>query len=260
MQLENKVVVVTGGGGNIGSVVATMLAAEGASLVVSDRAGGRVGETVGKIVAKGGVANAHEGDMLEEGTAVGMVALALDAYGKVDGLVNVAGATDGSRQDADLTTMQAEFWDRVMAVNVRGMVFTCKHALPPMLEAGKGSIVNFTSPAALRGDHGLFAYSASKAAVIGLTQCVATTYGRRGIRCNAVAPGCVWADDLREKIGEGRLERFASTRLTPRLGYPEDMAPLIAYLLSDNSSYVTAQTLAVDGGGMNYQPWADLDR
>jgi NAD(P)-dependent dehydrogenase (short-subunit alcohol dehydrogenase family) len=259
MELEGKVVVITGAGGNIGAACARDAAAEGARVIASDRPGMPVDQVVDEIRAAGGQAVVHEGDLLDETAVVTMIATAMDSYGRLDGLVNVAGATDGSRQDADLLTMETEFWDRVMAVNARGPVLTCKHALPIMLAAGSGSIVNFTSPAGVRGDKGLFAYSSSKAAVIGFTQCVATTYGRRGIRCNAVAPGCVWGDRIRESIGPDRLARFASTRLTPRLGVPEDAAHMVTFLLSDKSSFVTAQTLAVDGGGTKYQPWAELD-
>jgi NAD(P)-dependent dehydrogenase (short-subunit alcohol dehydrogenase family) len=260
MDLQGKVAVVTGAGGNIGSACARVLAAEGARVVASDLPGTALPDVVAAIGADGGDAVALEADLTDEAQVAGIIAAARDHYGGLDALVNVAGETRMSERDRDLETMDASFWDWLMAVNVRSAMLGCKHALPVMLEGGAGSIVNFASTAALLGDNGLFAYSTSKAALIGFTRCVATRYGKRGIRCNAVAPGSVWGEATMSRIGPERLAFFEGTRLTPRLGVPDDIAHMVAYLSSDKSTYVTGQTLVVDGGGTAHQPWVGPTR
>ena len=186
MELDGKAVVVTGAAGNIGSVCARQMAMEGAAVVLADLPGTDVSGIANQITETGGRALGHEVDLSDEQSVVEMIRACADEFGRLDALINVAAAPRGMDIDADLETMEADFWDRVMAVNVRGAMFACKHALPAMLSQGGGSIVNFTSTAALAGDRGLIAYSTSKAALLGLTRSIATIYGRRGIRCNAL--------------------------------------------------------------------------
>ncbi|MDT3445778.1 MULTISPECIES: SDR family NAD(P)-dependent oxidoreductase [unclassified Pseudofrankia] len=255
MELAGKVVIVTGGAGNLGSVCARRLAEAGAAVVVSDLPEADVESVVDGIVKAGGTAVGHGGDVSEEDDIVAMVGTSVREYGRLDALVNVAGAIGLVRLDRDLTEMPVETWDAIMAVNARGPMLGCKHAIPAMLATGGGSIINFTSPAAFRGDDRLFAYSASKAAVIGLTLTVATAYGKQGIRCNAIAPGCVWSERYREHIPADMLDLMERVALTPRLGLPDDIAHMTVYLASDKAGYVTGQTLVVDGGLGSHQPW-----
>lgn len=257
-ELAGKVVIVTGATGNLGSACARRVAAAGAAVVVSDLPGTPVEELVADLAESGGRAVAHEGDVSSEEDVSSMVAASTDEYGRLDGLVNVAAAINLVGDDRDLTEMEASFWDLVMAVNARGPMLACKHAIPVMLRGGGGSIVNFSSPAATHGDERLFAYSASKAAVRGLTVSVATAYGRDGIRCNAVAPGCVWSEAYRARMPADLLDVMERTALTPRLGLPEDIADTVAFLLSDRSAYITAQTISVDGGIGSHQPWVRM--
>ena len=137
-------------------------------------------------------------------------------------------------------------------------MLACKHTIPVMLRGGGGSIVNFSSPAATHGEERLFAYSASKAALRGLTVSVATAYGKDGIRCNAVAPGCVWSEAYRLHVPAELLDVMERTALTPRLGLPEDIANMVAFLASERSAYITAQTISVDGGIGSHQPWVRM--
>jgi NAD(P)-dependent dehydrogenase (short-subunit alcohol dehydrogenase family) len=255
MELDGKVVIVTGSAGNLGSACARQIASEGAAVVASDLPSTEVQSVVDDIVATGGRATAHEGDVSHEPDVETMVTTALHEYGRLDVLVNVAAAPRVPERDRDLETMELEVWERTMAVNVRGAMLGCKHAIPAMRGQGSGSIVNFASTAALLGDIGLICYSTSKAALVGFTRSVATTYGKEGIRCNAIAPGSAWSDVTKANMGEERLALVERTRLTPRLGVPSDIAHMVVYLASDKAAYVTGQTFVVDGGGTVHQPW-----
>ena len=259
MELDGKAVVITGAAGNIGSVCARQMAMEGAAVVLADLPGTDVQGIANQTAQTGGRALGQEVDLSDEQSVVEMIRACADEFGRIDALINVAAAPRGMDIDTDLETMEADFWDRVMAVNVRGAMFACKHALPAMLSQGGGSIVNFTSTAALAGDRGLIAYSTSKAALLGLTRSIATIYGRRGIRCNALAPSGVWPDAARARMDREFLEPKEQAFLTPRLGVPEDVAHMVIYLASDKSTFITGQTLFVDGGSLAHQGWVRFD-
>jgi NAD(P)-dependent dehydrogenase (short-subunit alcohol dehydrogenase family) len=259
VDLDGKAAIVTGAAGNIGSVCARYIAKEGAAVVVADLPGTDVAGITSEISQTGGRALGQEVDLSQEQSVVEMITACTREFGRIDALINVAAAPRGMDIDIDLESMEADFWDRVMAVNVRGAMFACKYALPTMLSQGGGSIVNFTSTAALAGDRGLIAYSTSKAALLGLTRSIATIYGRRGIRCNALAPSGVWPDVARARMGRDFLEPKEQTFLTPRLGVPEDVAHMVVYLASDKSTFITGQTLFVDGGSLAHQAWVRFD-
>jgi NAD(P)-dependent dehydrogenase (short-subunit alcohol dehydrogenase family) len=141
-----------------------------------------------------------------------------------------------------------------MSVNVRGVMLGCKYAIPHMIAGGGGSIINTASDSALAGDNVRIAYGTSKAAVIALSKYVATQHGRQKIRCNAILPGPILTDSLRQYPDLVRIiERQA---LTTRIGLPEDIAAMAAFLAADESAYVTGQALSVDGGHLAHQPQA----
>jgi NAD(P)-dependent dehydrogenase (short-subunit alcohol dehydrogenase family) len=259
MELESKAVVVTGGAGNIGAVAARRMGAEGARVVVSDRPESGVQDVADEIGEGGGTAVAHEGDLSVETDIEEMVATCLREFGRIDALINVAAAPRSWALDRDLETMELDYWDDTMAVNVRGPMLACKYAVPAMVAQGGGSIVNFTSTAAYAGDLGLIAYGSSKAALLGLTRALATIYGRQGIRCNAIAPSGVWTEAAWEAMGEERRKRMQEWPLTPRLGLPEDVANMVVFLASDKSEYMTGQTYFVDGGSLAHQPWVKFE-
>ena len=121
----------------------------------------------------------------------------------------------------------------------------CKHAIPFMRDRKAGSIINFGSTAAILGDEGLIAYSTTKAALLGFTRSIATTYGKEGIRCNAICPGSVWSEESKAIMGSERLDLMERTRLTPRLGVPDDIAHMVVYLASDKAAYVTCSVIAM---------------
>ncbi|MGZ6259727.1 MAG: SDR family NAD(P)-dependent oxidoreductase [Candidatus Limnocylindrales bacterium] len=254
MRLQDKVTLITGGGGGMGRVAARMFAAEGARLVVAefDAAAGQ--ETVRLVREAGGQASYVEADVTSETDARTMVEHALVTYGRLDCLYNNAGVmpeADQSVVDTDVPT-----WDRVMAVNVRGVFLGCKYAIPAMIEGGGGSIINIASFVALVGcSVPQDAYTASKGAVLSLTRSLAVQFGPQGVRSNAICPGPVETPLLMDwlvKDEEARRVRLARNP-TGRFGKPEEIVQLAIYLASDESRWTNGASLVVDGGiSVNY--------
>jgi NAD(P)-dependent dehydrogenase (short-subunit alcohol dehydrogenase family) len=255
LELAGKVALVTGATGNLGYACVQQISAQGAKVIISDLQNTRVEETADKIKVRGGEALGCEADISSEEAVVAMVDRGLKTFGRIDILVNVAAAMQYAERDRDLETMTVTDWDHVMAVNLRGTMLCCKHVIPSMRSRSTGTIVNFSSTAGIHGDVGLIAYSTTKAGLLGFTRAVATTYGKEGIRCNAVCPGSIWTEATKAKLGPTQLDLIERTRMTPRLGVPEDIAHIVAFLCSDKASYITGQTFVVDGGGTTHQPW-----
>lgn len=256
MELAGQVAIVTGAAGNLGSASAVRVAAEGAAVVVADRPGTAVDDVVARIVAAGGSAVPCEVDVSQEEDAARMVSTAVSTFGRLDGLVNVAATVRDT--DIILDEMTIERWDHIMAVNVRGPMLGCKYAIPAMLEHGEGSIINFGSTAGVRGDTSRIAYATSKAALAGFMRTIATAYGKSGIRCNNIAPHGMWAESTKGKMGADWLELVERTLLVRRLGEADDIAHMVVYLLSNKASYITGQTLYIDGGGTAHQAWVNV--
>jgi 2-keto-3-deoxy-L-fuconate dehydrogenase len=227
---------VTGAGSGIGEAVARGLLAEGATVVLADRAGDRVRALAEEL---GGAARPLELDVRDE-------AAVADATGRLDLLANVAGI--GSTTNASETPL--EVWEDVFAVNARGTFLCCKHAIPGMAAADGGAIVNMASVAALVGLPNRAAYSASKGAVIALTRALAIDHVADGVRVNAVCPGTVdspWVRRLVDEVGES-LDALRDRQPMGRLGTPTEIADAVLYLLSDQAAFVTGTALVIDGG------------
>ena len=262
-RFNDKVAIITGGGSGIGRATARLLAAEGARVTVADIAEPAAAKVVAEIEAAGGVARTQVVDVADPEAVAAMVADTVAAYGGLDVLHNNAAALDQNRVDQDVVSMDLETWHRVMAVNLDGPMHGCRFAIPAMLERGGGSIVNTASAAAFYGSRSLAAYGTSKAGVVALTRYVATAYGERGIRCNAVAPGVVVARAAQDALGGpmgDRLRRYSTSHLIGRLGYPEEIAASVAYLASDDAAFVTGEVLRVDGGFTAHTPTYATDR
>jgi NAD(P)-dependent dehydrogenase (short-subunit alcohol dehydrogenase family) len=257
-----KVAIVTGGGGNIGRATALLLAAEGASVTVADLSGDAATRVVDEIEAAGGTARAQTTDVTDADAVEAMVRDTVAAYGGLDVLHNNAAAIGLNREDQDIVTMDLDTWRQVLDVNLTGPMLGCRFAIPVMIELGGGAIVNTASAAAFYGSKTLAAYGTSKAGLVALTRYVATAYGDRGIRCNAVAPGVVVDRDAQAALGGpmgDRLRRYTTSHLVGRLGYPEEIAGAVAYLASSDGAFITGETLRIDGGMTAHGPMDDHD-
>jgi NAD(P)-dependent dehydrogenase (short-subunit alcohol dehydrogenase family) len=156
--------------------------------------------------------------------------------------------------DTDVTSMSVDVWDKIMAVNARGTMLMCKHALPLMVEDGGGSIVNISAGGSQAGDVFATAYATSKGAINTLTKYVATQGAAKGVRCNAIAPGLICTPLMSATLSTPVQEIFRSHSLTGRLGQPDDIAEMVAFLGSERSRFITGQIISVDGGIFAHVP------
>jgi NAD(P)-dependent dehydrogenase (short-subunit alcohol dehydrogenase family) len=254
MRLADKVCVITGAGSGMGRVAATMFAAEGARVVVADTNESAARGTVAAVTGAGGQAIAIRADVSQEAEARAMVDAAISSFGRIDVLYNNAGImpeADHSVIDTDVET-----WDRVMAVNVRGVFLGCKHAIPPMVQQGSGSIINIASFVALLGcSVPQDAYTASKGALLSLTRSLAVQFGSSGVRTNAICPGPVETPLLMDWLLKDEAARQLRLARNPtgRFGKPEEIVNMALYLASDESRWTNGASLVVDGGiSVNY--------
>ena len=242
--LENKVAVVTGAAKGIGRAIAFALASEGAMVIVNYRGShSQAEETVKEIEAAGGKAEAYPCDVAGGPAVEAFFSDILNRYGRVDILVNNAGVT----RDGLLMRMSDEDWDQVLDANLKGAFHCCKWAAKAMLKQKSGRIVNIASVSGVMGNAGQANYSASKAGLIGLTKSAARELSSRGITVNAVAPGFI-ETDMTAKLSDRVKEAATGQIPLGRFGNPEDIAAAVAFLASDQASYITGQVLCVDGG------------
>jgi NAD(P)-dependent dehydrogenase (short-subunit alcohol dehydrogenase family) len=256
LQLENKIAIITGAGGGIGSATAELMAARGARVVLADIHLPAAERAAAAVERAGGSALPLLLDLRREDSIVALVQSTLHRFGRIDVLHNNAAdlAPDLAERDRDVESMEAEVWDRTFAVNLRGTMLCCKYVLPHMVRQGGGSIINTASNLGMQGNLGQAAYSASKAAIIQLTRSIAASHGRRGIRCNTVSPGLVMTPAARDNLPPRLHQIVAGETLTPYLGAPADIAYAVAFLASDEARYVTGHNLVVDGGTASHVP------
>ena len=249
-RLSGKVAVVTGSGSGIGQGSALRLARDGAKVVIADISPTRAQETVTLIEEAGGVASAFEVDVAEEESVRALIAETVARYGSIDLLHNNAAAIDQSRIEGayGVVDLPTEIWDRSIDVNLRGYMYGCKYAVPRMIERGGGSIVNTSSVVSFAPLPVQTAYASSKGGVNALTKAVATSYGKQGVRCNAICPGFIVTPTTEDAYPDEFRAKALAVMPATRLGRPEDIAALVSFLGSDDAEFITGQIIAVDGG------------
>ena len=245
MRLEGRTALVTGGASGIGAATSRRLAAEGATVAVTDVQVDEARELAADLSGA-----AFELDVRSTESVRGAVQAAEAELGALDVLVNNAGYDEF----AFFTGTDEGLWDRVLAVNLRGVLAVTHAVLPGMQERGYGRIVNVASEAGRVGSHGSAAYSAAKGGVIGFTKAIAREAARYGVTCNAVAPGPIEtpllmaAPEQLGDLGQRLVQTMVGSTALRRIGKPDEVAATIAFLASDDASYVTGQALGVSGG------------
>jgi meso-butanediol dehydrogenase/(S,S)-butanediol dehydrogenase/diacetyl reductase len=242
-KVEDKVTVITGAASGIGAATAKLFAAEGAKIVIAD-----VDEANGRRLADeiGSSSVFRKVDVAEPGQLESMVRFTVEQFGRLDVLHNNV-ATAGSV--APVGEMSIESWQRAIAVTLSGVFYGIRFALPQMVAQGGGVIVNTASVSGLTADYMLGAYNAAKAGVINLTRTAAIEYARKNIRVNAVCPGSIATPPLIRALGDGEGRRLLEDHFPiGRLGLPEEIARVVLFLASDDSSFMTGSIVVADGG------------
>lgn len=248
LKLQNKVALVTGGTSGIGRTSAIALAKAGAKVVVSGRREAEGQETVRLIEAAGGQAFFVKADVANEADVINLVNQTVAKFGGLHIAFNNAGVEG---HPTAITQVTAEDYQHVFDINVKGILFSLKHEVPAMLKSGGGSIINTSSVAGLSGMANVSVYVASKHAVIGITKSVALELAKQNIRVNAVSPAAIQTDMFERFTGGANTDAgkyLASMHPIGRVGTPDEIANPVVFLASDDSSFITGQSLTVDGG------------
>jgi NAD(P)-dependent dehydrogenase (short-subunit alcohol dehydrogenase family) len=251
--LRGKVAFISGGAGAIGSATAQRLAQDGARVIIGDLPGSNLREVADGLQQQGLDIAAQELDLEREESIRSAIELIARNYGRLDILDNNA-ALKGLKEDRGVIGMSSDLWDRVMTVNARGTMLMCKYALPVMIGGGGGSIINISSGTSVAGDLYATAYAVSKGAINTLTYYVAAQHGHQGIRCNGLIVGSVVTPAMQRVLPEPMREILRSHKLAGRLGQPQDIAEVVAFLASDRSAWITGQLWSIDGGFFAHIP------
>ncbi|GGD79209.1 SDR family NAD(P)-dependent oxidoreductase [Paenibacillus nasutitermitis] len=246
-RMKDKVALITGGASGIGLSAASLMAKEGAQVVIADFNVDGAKEAAENIKTQGGDAAGIFVDAGNEDSIKKAVGFTVQHYGKITCLFNNVGLTN-LKKDLDVVHVDLDEWDRLMNVNLKSVLLGCRFAIPHMIHAGGGSIINTASMAGFTGDAVRVAYGASKAAVVNLTKYIATQYGKNNIRCNAVAPGLILTPAAENNMPPEVLNIFAKYNALPYHGEPDDIGNTVLFLASDESKFITGQTIQVEGG------------
>ncbi|MCX9012660.1 MAG: 3-oxoacyl-ACP reductase FabG [Candidatus Methanoperedens sp.] len=243
MRLENRVAIITGASSGIGKETAMLFCQEGAKVAVTARSVERLGQLCREIDKSGAKTLYMRGDVANRDDMREVVSRTINTFGKVDILINNAGIT----QDALVTKMTKEQWDKVISVDLSGAFNCIQEVVPHMIEQGSGVILNASSVSGIYGNIGQTNYSAAKAGLIGMTKTLAKELGRKGIRVNAVAPGFI-KTPMTEKVPDKILSMLIERTPLRRMGEASDVAYAYLYLASDEARFINGAVLHVDGG------------
>lgn len=242
--LEGKVAIVTGASRGIGKAIAQMFVDQGATVCFTYMSSAEKAKALeDELSAKGGTVKGFKSDAGDFDAAQKLIDDVVAEFGRIDILINNAGIT----RDNLLMRMSEEQWDEIMAVNLKSVFNLTKAVLKPMLKARAGSIINMSSVVGVKGNAGQANYAAAKAGVLGFTKSIALELGSRNIRCNAIAPGFI-ETEMTGALDEKTVQGWREAIPLKRGGTPEDVANLCVFLGSDMSTYITGQTINVDGG------------
>ncbi len=249
MRLKDKVCLITGAGSGMGQAAAERFAREGARLVLCDLSDEGLKRTQARVAQAGGRAVGCHADISREGDVRGVIEAGIKAFGRFDVLYNNAGIFPSD--DHSVVDTEERVWDKVLAVNVKGVYLVCKHGIPELLRAGGGSIINIASFVALVGcSVPQDAYTASKGAVIAMTKSLAVQFGPQGVRSNAVCPGPIETPLLMDWLLKEPAEKAKRMNRIPmgRFGKAEDIVNIALHLASEESSWTNGAVIVVDGG------------
>lgn len=255
-RLAGRVAIVTGAGNGLGAECARVLAGHGAQVVVVDIDGGAAITVAESLAVHGVESMALRVDVSSEEEVEDMVIQIKRRFGRIDVLHNNAAVlnVEQRQRDRDICNLDMAAFDRAIAVNLRGAVMCSKYAIPVMLEQKRGSVIFATSGLGMQGDLSLSGYATSKAALMMLPKLIAAQYGKQGIRANAVQIGLAPAENAHASMPAELLDIIRDNHLTPELGTPRQIADVVAFLASDESSFVTGTTLVADGGFSSHTP------
>ncbi len=244
MLLQGKVAIITGASRGIGKAIAQEFVSQGAILAFTYRSSEEKAQALeAELTSNGGTVRGFKSDASDMNQAEVLVNEVVKAFGTVDIVVNNAGITD----DTLLMRMNEEQWDRVIDVNLKSCFALTKAVMRTMLKSRSGSIINVSSVVGVQGNAGQANYAASKAGILGFTKSVALELGSRNIRCNAIAPGFI-ETEMTAALDEATVQGWRDAIPLKRGGQPKDVAQLCTFLASDMSSYITGQTICIDGG------------
>jgi NAD(P)-dependent dehydrogenase (short-subunit alcohol dehydrogenase family) len=246
-RLQNRIGIVTGGGSGIGRGIALLFAKEGVRVVVADINVETGEETVRLIKAEGAEAIFVRADVSKAADVEKMVQSTVSSFGKPTILCNNAGVMAG--EPRFVSDLSEEAWDRTININLKGVFLCCKYALPEMMSAGGGSIVNISSIAAVKRSPN-YAYAASKGGIIAFTSSLALQYGEHNIRANTICPGSIATPGRDASRREQSVKTNLATRVLKKEGVPEDVGHAAVYLASEESAYVTGSVFVIDGGSL----------
>lgn len=246
-RVKDKVALLTGSASGIGLSSANLLAKEGAKVVIADFNEEAAKKVADNINAQGGEAAAIFLDAGDGDSIKAAVDFTIEQFGKLNILFNNVGLTN-IQKDLDVVNIDEDEWDRLLNVNLKSVLYGSKYAIPHMIEAGGGSIINTASMAAFASDSIRLAYGASKAGVVNMTKYIATQYGKDNIRSNGIAPGLILTPAAERNMTDELLDTFGKYNALPYHGEADDIGYTVLFLASDESKFITGQTIQVEGG------------